>query len=251
MNIKQFSCPYEDCDFTTARRRAVRQHVNAIHEKQDVHTCPHETCDFATLWPPSLQHHVRFNHTDTGARVRNGQEYQFLRALGEHFEVQQPYAIGKELLAHCRRKFIHVDAAISFPERDLLVLIECDEQQHKDSTIYRIRDELTRMQDATQGVRTAGENGHVLWIRFNPDTYTVTNEATGEERRANDTMEQRVTRIMEFIEEFEAADNDTNEDMTIAYMFYDSIHVDGKSVATVIRHADYFEEFKPLTLTLS
>lgn len=249
LNIKRFSCPYDSCDFTTARGAAVRQHVNAIHEHRDVHSCPIETCDFVTLWPVSLQHHMRFNHTDTGARVRNGQEHHFLRALGEHFHVVQPYAIRRELLTHCGRKFIHVDAAIALPARELLVLIECDEQQHKDGSLYSVEDELSRMQDATLGIRASGENAHILWIRFNPDTYTVVEAGAGKEIRKNDAMDERVARLIEFIGEFMPADNDTDEDMdmSIAYMYYDMVN----GTAAVTQHAAFYAELRACTVTVT
>jgi hypothetical protein len=192
-----------------------------------------------------LHYHNRFGHTANGQRVRNGKEHQLLTALHQHFQVEQPFAIRKELLGHCRRKFIHVDAGIRFPESDLLVLIECDEQQHKDPTVYNLPHELTRMQDATQGIRASGETAHVLWIRFNPDTYTVTT-ASGEVQRDNDAMEKRVQALVEFIEEFVPADNVTDEDMTIAYMYYDVVD----RTAMVTLHNEYFDELKPCTMTV-
>lgn len=243
--MKPYSCPMEGCEFTTARKGAVRQHVNAIHEKQETYECSVDGCDFVTLWPFILQKHTKYNHAKTGERVRNGQEHQLLRALSAHFEVQQPYAIRKEFLSHCRRKFIHVDAAISIPERELLVLIECDEQQHKDQTLYSVHDELTRMQDATQGIRAAGIDAHVLWIRFNPDTYTV-DSAGGCSSRMNDAMEARVTRLIEFISEFVPADNITDQDMTVAYFYYDVL--DG--VTAVTQDPEYFEELRACAVSV-
>lgn len=245
LDEKPHACEYEDCTFRSTRKAALRQHVNAVHEKTEMYTCSHETCDFATYWDFVLQKHLRVGHTDTGERVRNGQEFQFLRALKDHFDVQQPYAIRQEHLTHCRRKFIHVDAAIALPERDLLVLIECDEQQHKDTSIYDVRQELVRMQDATQGIRASGETAHVLWIRFNPDTYTVTTTA-GEQGRQNDALTTRIARVVEFIQEFVPVDNDSEQDMTVAYMYYDV--TDG--VATVTQHEEYFDELKQCTITL-
>ena len=245
MQVKPLVCEYDDCDYCTCREYAMRQHVNAIHEKKELYTCSHDTCDFTTYWPPSAQHHNRYGHTQSGDRVRNGKEHQVVNGLKQHFDVQQPYAIRQAHLTHCRRKFIHVDAAIALPERDLLVLIECDEQQHKDPTIYNVCDELTRVQDATHGIRVSGETAHVLWIRFNPDTYTVTS-ASGEVQRQNDTLEKRVQCVVEFIEEFVPADNESEQDMTIAYMYYDVVN----GSATVTQHEEYFDELKPCTMTV-
>lgn len=255
LQIKPLKCPYEGCSisFPTSRRSNLRNHINAVHEKTQLYTCSVTQCGFATYHADILSKHERFNHTQSGSRVRCGKEYQFIHSLTETLAgrctVHQPYALNKELLRHhCNRKFIHVDAGFFFEERELLVLVECDEQQHKDETVYKVNDELARMQDATHAIRTSGNEAHVLWVRFNPDTYIVVS-ADGEERRFNDDMADRIKTVVEFIEDFVPSDNDSDQDMSIVYMYYDCIMVNGAPVARVTRHEEYFDELKSCVMT--
>lgn len=169
-------------------------------------------------------------------RVRNGEEYQALRALSEFFPVQTSYVIQQHHLVGLGRKFINIDGVIRVPETNLIVFVEIDEQQHKDATLYSIPEELSRMEDATAGMRYAGSHAHILWIRFNPNTYTVNGV------RTNESISHRVDAIKEFIDEF----SPSADEMTIVYAFYDV----EDDEATIIHNDEFFEELRDCVQTI-
>jgi hypothetical protein len=51
---------------------------------------------------------------------------------------------------------------------------------------------------------------------------------------------------VEFIDEFIVPDNDTDQDMSIAYFYYDVVN----GIAAVTQHDDYFEELQSCALSV-
>jgi hypothetical protein len=221
------------CSFAAARPSQLRKHLHGKHKQGDALTCPMPQCDFQTYWEDSLAYHKRFGHTETGERVRNGEEYQTLSLFAASFDVERSFKINKQHLTGTGRRFINIDGAIHLPERNLVVFIEVDEQQHKDCTLYSIQEELNRMEDATEGMRHAGSSAHILWIRFNPNTYTV------DGTRYNEPLASRVDKTKEFITSFQPVANEMN----IVYAFYDMSG--GKAIVTQIE--SFYTDFVDVT----
>ena len=126
-------------------------------------------------------------------------------------------------------KFARLDGVLHFPERGLTVLLEVDEDQH---VHYMVACDARRMMDVTTALMcSATATPHVLWVRFNPDTFMV----DGVKQRIKTA--DRLQALHDFIANYQPV-----QPVAIAYMFYDML--DGEPA--VFADADYDSSVKTL-----
>jgi hypothetical protein len=243
-------CRFEGCTYPGHwRLKNVREH-EATHSKERAHACTHEGCDSRFKVPKHLHAHVRGKHSGhkfkcdrcdfetpwrscyndhaenghdpvTGERVRNGRECRvltYLKAVGINGAIEEGVRIDCD--GEPDRPYIRVDAMIT--RGDLTVLFEVDEGQHKDTTKYTVNNELARMEAGTRAVSQISP--HVLWVRFNPDVFTVNNV------RGEVPLEARVQQAADLINSYVPT-----EDVAVVYMFYDEVN----GVPILLSHPHY------------
>jgi len=107
------------------------------------------------------------------------------------------------------RKSSRIDAVFEFPGRNLRVLLEVDETQHDG---YPIACDVRRMNDTGSAIRLAGTDANLLWVRFNPDAYSVDGE------RVRTPWVDRVAALGNILTAFQPS-----KSMEIMYMYYDTV----------------------------
>ena len=124
------------------------------------------------------------------------------------------------------KKFSRIDAVLEFPERNLCVLLEVDEDQHAGNPVSC---ELARMMDSTACIRLGGETRNLLWLRLNPDAYQVDGVTTRTLRVDRYKHMEHVIRTYT-----------PTQDMAVMYLYYSSEH----GSPCVMDDPDYFPSFK-------
>jgi hypothetical protein len=122
--------------------------------------------------------------------------------------------------------FSRIDAVIYLPSRNLRILLEIDEEQHKG---YPAGCDVVRMNNTGACIRVSGEQANLLWVRFNPDAYTV----DGVTRRTRTA--DRHAALLRTIET-----HVPGQGMEVVYMYYDT----AGGVPCVLSEPDYPEVFK-------
>ena len=107
------------------------------------------------------------------------------------------------------KKFARLDFLIEY--KDKRVILECDEHQHKDQS-YPIECDLSRMMYVMTAIQCSSDATRpTLWIRFNPNAYTV--DSVPQKRSRKD----RYTTLVETIRSFHMG----KQNMSVVYMYYD------------------------------
>jgi hypothetical protein len=173
-----------------------------------------------SAYAQQIAYHREFGHRADGTRVRNGVEYRVLNMVDQHYpDLERGFTVDVRSLGIARQR-VQVDAAIRFPAKELLVLLEVDEDQHRDPTKYTPESEVSRMSDANEVLADAGGvYANVLWVRFNPSSFSVGGVAR------DVTLSERVQELHRFLEAYEPAATDGG---VAAYLFYDRAAVEGE-----------------------
>ena len=210
--IRPHLCARENCGKTFSRPNQLRIHTEAVHLGLRPFACTVAGCDYVSAYAQQIAYHREFGHRADGTRVRNGVEYRVLNMVEQHYpELERGFTVDVRSLGIARQR-VQVDAAIRFLAKELLVLLEVDEDQHRDPTKYTPEGEVARMSDATEVLADAGTYAHVLWVRFNPSSFLV----GGVVRDV--TLSERVQGLHRFLEAYEPA---ATEGCVAAYLFYD------------------------------
>lgn len=209
--IKPFKC--DKCEMSFPRPAHLRIHNEAVHLRLRPLACTVVGCDYVSAYEQQIAHHREFGHREDGTRVRNGVEHRVLTMVEQHYvDLERGFKIDCRPLGIARQR-VEVDAAIRFPTKELLVLLEVDEDQHKDPTKYTPEDEVARMSDANEVLMENDAFAHVLWVRFNTSAFMV----NGEAREVH--LSERVHTLYRFLEAYEA----TGETPGVVYLFYDRV----------------------------
>ena len=109
------------------------------------------------------------------------------------------------------------------------VLLERDQRQHKDESIHC---EVSRMVDKVPAaIRATGNDRPLLWLRFNPDSYTV------DGRKKRTPMVERYKCLADIISNYVPS-----APLEICYLYYDTVN----GVHVVTTDPDYPESAKAL-----
>lgn len=262
------ACPSADCSFSHKLQRKVNEHVKRVHENHRPHTCSqcdkafktteklrvhtegvHEgkkrfactQCSFETYHKQVYQKHMSNGHAPLqaargeqhantvivdGQRARNQTQLNVVNKFATAFpDLHDEYRI--DCLAGAIKPYVRVDAAL-FRSPTVVVLLDVDEKQHRDTSKYSVASECERMQDAHAAICHTFQRA-VMWIRFNPDTYTVN------KFRVDTSLDERVSVAIQAAQTFIASA--TPDAFNIAYVGFDV--VDGQAEMTT--HPDYAE----------
>ena len=212
-HIRSHLCGFVNCNKTFSRPAQLRIHNEAVHLQLRPLACTVVGCDYVSAYEQQIAHHREFGHREDGTRVRNGVEHRVLTMVEQHYvDLERGFKIDCRPLGIARQR-VEVDAAIRFPAKELLVLLEVDEDQHKDPTKYTPEDEVARMSDANEVLMENDAFAHVLWVRFNTSAFMV----NGEAREVY--LSERVHTLYRFLEAYEA----TGETPGVVYLFYDRV----------------------------
>jgi hypothetical protein len=117
-----------------------------------------------------------------------------------------------------------------------VVIFSVDEFQHADREVAC---EVSRMSKVVCSIRASGDNRPILWLRMNPDTFSVDGE------RVKVTTAEREQVILDTINDSREILGDSN--VRVVYMFYDSLYNDeGKLIPEVCTHCDYDASWREL-----
>ena len=157
--------PCVDCGMSFARPEKLRIHVNAVHLGIKLFECSVKDCDYKSAYAQQIAVHNEFGHREDGSRVHRGMELRVLNMIEQHYPLERAFHVDCLSLGTSRHRVL-VDA--SFRVNGFLVLLEVDEDQHRDPYKYTPESELSRMRDASIMV-----NEPHIWIRFNPSLFRV------------------------------------------------------------------------------
>ena len=200
--------PCVDCGMSFARPEKLRIHVNAVHLGIKLFECSVKDCDYKSAYAQQIAVHNEFGHREDGSRVHRGMELRVLNMIEQHYPLERAFHVDCLPLGTSRHRVL-VDA--SFRVNGFLVLLEVDEDQHRDPYKYTPESELSRMRDASLMV----DEPHI-WIRFNPSSFRV----NGELREVG--LSERVYALHLFVQELFSKPSETFDSVArIVYCFYD------------------------------
>jgi len=107
------------------------------------------------------------------------------------------------------KSYSRIDAVFEFPSRNLRVLLEIDETQHDG---YGVACDVRRMNDTALAIRLAGIDANILWVRFNPDAYSIDGD------RVRTPWADRVATLVDILNTFQPS-----KPMEIMYMYYNTV----------------------------
>jgi hypothetical protein len=124
-------------------------------------------------------------------------------------------------------------------KKDHLIILSVDEFQHYDREVVC---EVARMSKVVCSVRQAGDTRPILWLRFNPDYFSVDGQ------RVRTPLAQREVVLFDCITR-SAALLEGRGEVAVYYLYYDSTtRATGLPVPEVIQQPDYASSWKELVV---
>ena len=163
---KPYKCDFEGCEFRCIHPMHLKRH-KCRHTGYKPHVCDFEGCEYQFIERSHLIRHKR-THTAEGQQRQKRKETRVAKILSDN---KIPFDREVHIEFSCFNtdgKFARLDFVIHQPERSLLFLLECDEDQH---SWYDISCETRRMNDVVSAV--LGKAEHICFIRYNPDAFSV------------------------------------------------------------------------------
>ena len=232
------ACDFDGCDYRTARSGDLARH-KFTHTGERAHACDFDGCDYVCVCSCTLVAHKRIHtgekpyectqceyvtseigNMSRHVRAMHSKHYKRIMKKKENrvctYLTTAGFCLEREIhVAYScfdtDKSFSRIDAVLEYPGRDLRVLLEVDETQHDG---YTIACDVRRMNDTALAIRLAGTDASLLWVRFNPDAYSVDGE------RVRTPWVDRAAALATLLRTFEPRESGA---MEIVYMYYDTV----------------------------
>jgi len=121
------------------------------HTGEKPHKCTQ--CDYTSTTSGNISSHVRAMHATHHQRIMKKKETRVCNYLTEAgFCLEREIVISYKCF-DTNKSFSKIDAVLEYPGRDLRVLLEVDETQHKCDKNYGIACDVRRMNDTGLAIR--------------------------------------------------------------------------------------------------
>lgn len=172
------------------------------------------------------------NPNSATAKRAKKEEKAVAQLLQDHGLVfQREVHISYSCLTSSAKRFARLDFVLELPRKR--VVIEVDENQHK-SCEYDIKCELSRMSYVMAAIACAQNVRNTLWIRFNPNAYTVDGVTVHVRKK------QRYAQLLQVLDTYVPC-----RPMEVLYMYYDTAD-DG--FPTICQESGYNQAMKNLLI---
>jgi uncharacterized Zn-finger protein len=236
---KPFKCDFEGCGFAAAESGLLTRHQRR-HTGERPYKCTGfdvinlELCSYAARTISALKSHYQSQHTKKGQQRRKRKEEAVKRFLrGDGFDFESEVQIGFTCAdADSKKTCSKLDVVFDVPERDLRVILEIDEEQHRNSS-YSVSCDVARMMDTTASIRASGEMAKLLWIRFNPDGFKI------DGKTCPTPKSERYRKLADVVRTYVP-----HQDLAVMYLFYDM----DEMRPTLLDDPEYSDSFKPFVI---
>lgn len=234
---RAFSCVHPGCEYaaTTAGALVIHQRT---HSGERPHVCDAPLCDYQSAQAGNLAQHKLRMHSDKGVQRQKRKENAVMTFLAQHFTVEREvnieFACGMEGTGRRERARARLDGVIEFPERNLRVIVEVDEEQHKYYS-SSVACDNARMMRVCEAVLAGGNTANLLWVRYNPDAYTVAGVAAAARTHTRTQKSERLDALLQLVQT-----HTPTMPMQVIYLFYDQ---DSDGRPCILRDAEYDAAF--------
>jgi len=233
-NVRPYKCTI--CGHAFKRSSHLRTHM-ITHEEREVFQCTHMACFFKTYHQHKFDEHVK-THTTSGPD--NSLEAQVLA----YFQPKYTCMTNKVDCTAVSDAYTYVLVDCVMVVSTTLVLLECDEKQHKDHTKYQVGNEVLRMKAASAALSRQYPHMPLLWVRFNPHGYKL------DGRKQHSALPLRLAELDQFLKTYQPV-----QPVAVLYAGYDRLSCTTTTTCTwvvaVTRHPDYDPELAATSLYLA
>lgn len=192
LDLRPFQCP--QCEYAAKKKDHLKAHM-ITHMEREKYKCSHVACFYTSYSKDLFDKHVASHATNTVMETRHKAETALLAFLEQHYTLlpnKFDTLAFDDMFPH-----VVIDAVFATPRA--MVLLECDEKQHKDETRYNVGREVARMKCAGLAVAGKYPDLPILWVRFNPNGYRVNG------KRVTAALESRLSQLHAFLDSYEHA----------------------------------------------
>ena len=230
---KPFRCAHEGCDAAFAQPGHLTTHIRT-HTGEKPFECTHKGCDAAFAQSSQLKDHNHYYHTTEGQAERKHKEQRVAKVLtAAGIAFKREHQIDFSCLGGT---FARIDFVIE--GHGCILLVEVDEHQHEDGG-YSC--DARRMGRAVEALALGGNALPLIFVRYNPDAYSLRGVRVKQPLRAREAELLRVVRRYLALAPAAAP----LPPLSIQYMYYDS---DDGATLDVWQAADYDQLLVPCCL---
>ena len=250
---KPFACWFDGCNYSTTSSSNLKEHVR-IHTKDKPYIC--KECKYATGFYSALLKHMRTHSGEkpyacglcpyvstqsSNLNVHLNSKHNPNKAKMERYEVRKKkkeeqlheaiiakdfgvharelvVSLACENLSDCPETYRRIDW-VKYLKNGILVLLENDERQHGEREQSC---EVSRMTKITEALRQGGNLCPVVWIRFNPDGFSV--DQVRQKGPLKVAFDQRLAELGRVLDSIEGETlSDTTPYMRVTYLYYDRV----------------------------
>jgi len=231
---KPFRCNEKDCNYASASSGPLVVH-GRTHTGEKPYLCYFPSCLYASAYTRNLVAHINIHHNPDAQKnarkaIRTKAKEERLHAamISADFSLhgRENYVNMKGCdLSDCPENFKKVDW-VKFLRNGILLLLENDEFQH---CAEEQSCEISRMTKVTEALRQGGNMCPIVWVRFNPDGFSIDGVRQKREKKVN--FDDRVAELLRVVAAIESESvSASTPDMRVVYLFYNT---EGTRVAPV------------------
>jgi len=165
-------------------------------------------------------------------KISRPESIEFKRELPINFKNCN---LGVERMSCDMKKSIRSRLDFIFESANAVVILECDEKQHEDRCL---REEVSRTNETVNSLFLGGNQRHVRFIRFNPDSFKIDGKLKAV------ALEERYKKVAEVIVQSLFKNVGEKESFSIQMMYYDVERETNK----ICLHEDFDTEIRKICL---